>query len=165
MEVRNATIDDATQIVGVMEDAEASNFMMFGPGERKMTAQKFTPYIEMIDKKEHAALFVAIEDDAILGYLIVQGEVRPKRVSHKASIVIGVHSGSRGKGVGTALFEQAHRWAEERGLHRLELTVITENEQAFALYRKMGYEMEGLKKHSLWIDGAYVDEYYLAKFL
>ena len=165
MEVRNATIDDATQIVEVMEDAEASNFMLFGPGERKMNAQKFIPYIEMIDKKEHAALFVAIEDDAILGYLIVQGEVRPKRVSHKASIVIGVHSESRGKGVGTALFEQAHQWAEEKGLHRLELTVITENEHAFALYRKMGYEMEGVKKHSLWIDGAYVDEYYLAKFL
>ena len=165
MEVRNATIDDATQIVEVMEDAEASNFMLFGPGERKMTAQKFMPFIEMIDKKEHAAMFVAIEEDTILGYLIVQGEVRPKRVSHKASIVIGVHSERRGKGVGTALFEQAHQWAEEKGLHRLELTVIAENEQAFALYRKMGYETEGMRKHSLWIDDEYVDEYYMAKFL
>ncbi|MGM9949445.1 MAG: GNAT family N-acetyltransferase [Lysinibacillus sp.] len=165
MEVRNATIDDAAQIVEVMEDAEASNFMLFGPGERKMTAEKFISYIEMIGKKEHAALFVAIENDTILGYLIVQGDVRPKRVSHKAGIVIGVHSASRGKGVGTALFEHAHQWARGKGLHRLELTVIATNEQAFALYRKMGYETEGVKKHSLFIDGAYVDEYYMAKFL
>lgn len=165
MEVRIATSDDAKDIVGVMQDAEASNFMMYGPGERNITPEQFERYIDVLKGKEHSEIFVAVEEDKILGYLILQGEVTPKRISHRASIVIGVHSESRGKGVGTALFEYAHLWAMDRGIHRLELSVISTNEQAFKLYKKMGYETEGVKKHSLAIDGTYVDEYYMAKFL
>jgi RimJ/RimL family protein N-acetyltransferase len=165
MEVRIGMSGDAEQIVEVMKDAEASNFMMYGPGEREMTGEQFRRFIEIINGKEHSALFVAVEEEKILGYLIMQGEMKPQRVSHRTSAAIGVHSESRGKGVGRALFEYAHRWAKERGIHRVELTVIAANEQAFNLYKKMGYETEGVKKDSLFIDGAYVDEYYMAKFL
>jgi lipid II:glycine glycyltransferase (peptidoglycan interpeptide bridge formation enzyme) len=37
-------------------------------------------------------------------------------------------------------------WAIERGFHRLELTVNTHNERAIRLYKKMGFEVEGVKK-------------------
>ncbi|WP_413366980.1 N-acetyltransferase family protein [Lysinibacillus sp. 3P01SB] len=165
MKVRTAVSDDAAQIVEVMKDAEASNFMMYGPGEREMTAEQFQRFIDVMNGKEHSELFVAVEEDKILGYLIMQGEVKPKRVSHRVSVAIGVHSESRGKGVGKSLFEFAHRWAKEKEIHRVELTVISTNEQAYKLYEKMGYETEGVKKHSLFIDGAYADEYYMAKLL
>jgi hypothetical protein len=29
----------------------------------------------------------------------------------------------------------------------------------------MGFEIEGVKKHSLLVDGAFVDEYYMGKLL
>jgi Acetyltransferases, including N-acetylases of ribosomal proteins len=48
-------------------------------------------------------------------------------------------------------------------LTRLELTVMVHNERAIALYKKMGFEIEGTKKRSMRIDGQYVDEYYMAK--
>ncbi len=165
MEVRVAVSSDAEQIIKVMKDAEASNFMMYGPGERELTAEQFQRFIESMNGKEHSAVFAAEEKDSILGYLIMQGETKPKRVSHKVSVAIGVHSESRGKGVGRALFEYAHNWAKARGIHRVELTVISKNEQAYSLYKKLGYETEGVKKHSLFIDGEYVDEYYMAKLL
>ena len=165
MEVRVGMSDDAEQIVEVMKDAEASNFMMYGPGERKMTGEQFRRFIDNVNEKEHSAIFVAVEEGKILGYLIMQGEMKPKRVSHKVGVAVGVHSESRGKGVGGSLFEYAHQWAKEKGIHRVELTVISKNEQAYKLYRKLGYETEGIKKHSLFIDGEYVDEYYMAKLL
>jgi RimJ/RimL family protein N-acetyltransferase len=56
-------------------------------------------------------------------------------------------------------------WARERGFHRLELTVMTHNERAIRLYKKMGFEVEGVKKHSLFVNGEYVDEYYMAKLI
>jgi RimJ/RimL family protein N-acetyltransferase len=34
-----------------------------------------------------------------------------------------------------------------------------------SLYQKMGFQVEGIKKDSLLVDGVYVDEYYMGKIL
>ena len=62
-----------------------------------------------------------------------------------------------------ATFEKMVAWAKEQGVKRLELTVICENARAKHLYEKMGFEIEGTKKKSVLVDGAYLDEYYMAK--
>jgi len=43
--------------------------------------------------------------------------------------------------------------------------VQVHNIRAIALYENCGFEREGLKRHSLRIDGTYVDEYYMSKLL
>ncbi|WP_338062667.1 GNAT family N-acetyltransferase [Virgibacillus halotolerans] len=40
------------------------------------------------------------------------------------------------------LFQSLERWAFKSGLHRLELTVITENIAGIKLYEKAGFEYE-----------------------
>jgi len=45
------------------------------------------------------------------------------------------------------------------------LTVVTQNKAGLSLYKKMGFEIEGTKRDSLFIDGKYVDEYYMSKLL
>lgn len=164
MNVRKAKASDASQLVAVLKDAEASGFMLFDPGERILTAEQFERYMEATNQKQNSAVFVATEEEKILGYVIVQGET-PKRIAHCAYIVIGVHSASRGKGVGTALFTYAQQWAKEAGIQRIELTVIKHNQVAYHLYEKMGFEVEGVKQKSLKIDGEYVDQYYMAKMI
>lgn len=54
-------------------------------------------------------------------------------------------------------------WAEEKKITRLELTVICENEVAKRLYEKSGFEIEGIKRKSVLVDGIYLDEFYMAK--
>ena len=164
MKIRIAKTSDASQLVAVMKDAQESGFMLFDPGERILTAEQFERYIEATNQKQNSAIFVATEEEKILGYIIVQGET-PKRIAHCAYIVIGVHSASRGKGVGTALFTHTEQWAKEAGIQRLELTVIKHNEAAYHLYEKRGFEVEGVKQKSLKIDGEYVDQYYMAKMI
>lgn len=153
--------EDAHSLLEVMENAESSNFMLFGPGERKMTLEGAKKMIQVLSAEEHA-LAVAEVGEELVGYIIMRGE-KISRLRHRAAIVIGVHEKARGKGVGKALFEFIHGIAKKRGLKRLELTVMAHNEAAFHLYRKMGYEVEGLRKCSLLVDGEYVDEYALAK--
>jgi RimJ/RimL family protein N-acetyltransferase len=43
--------------------------------------------------------------------------------------------------------------------------VAIRNEPGIALYKKMGFNIEGIKRESLYIDGKYIDEYFLAKIL
>ncbi|RST71272.1 GNAT family N-acetyltransferase [Siminovitchia acidinfaciens] len=57
------------------------------------------------------------------------------------------------------------KWAEECGILRLELTVVCENQAAVGLYHKMGFEIEGRKRASLLINGAFHDEYLMSKLL
>lgn len=164
IKIRKAESRDAEQIVQVIKNAEDSGYMMFNPGERQISPESFVKFSDVLNANEKSGVFIACEEHQVLGYLIVQNE-NPQRISHRAYIVAGVHSDSRGKGVGKALFSHVIEWANTVNLHRLELTVIAENTSAVALYQNMGFGIEGVKRDSLLIQDGYVDEYYMAKLL
>ena len=163
LNIRLAVEEDAAGLLEAMQSAERSNFMLFGPGERNFSVEDTEKLIRVLNREEHA-LAVAVLNEQIVGYIILRGETVP-RVKHRAAIVIGVHEAARGKGVGQALFAFIHKQAEERGLHRLELTVMAHNETALHVYQKMGYVIEGKRTHSLVVDGEFVDEFALAKII
>ncbi|WP_341323594.1 GNAT family N-acetyltransferase [Solibacillus sp. FSL H8-0523] len=156
--------EDALKIISVMTNAENSGFMLFAPGERRMEEDSICKFINSINNAPKSGIFIAVEEEEILGYLMIKGE-NLSRTSHRASIAIGVHSNSRGIGVGTILFEYIINWAKQEQIHRLELTVIENNVQAIHLYKKMGFEIEGIKKDSLQINDSYVNELYMSKLL
>jgi RimJ/RimL family protein N-acetyltransferase len=47
-------------------------------------------------------------------------------------------------------------------LRRVELTVHTTNQRAIAAYKRCGFQVEGVRRSSLLVDGKYVDEYLMA---
>ncbi|MDS9472066.1 GNAT family N-acetyltransferase [Sporosarcina pasteurii] len=164
MFIRLAEPSDAGKLVSLIAEVEQSNFMLFGPGERKITVEQQEKHIEVMKRQETSAIFIAEEEARLLGYLFAIGK-NPARTKHSVYVVIGIAEQAREKGVGTKLFTALEKWAIEQEIHRLELTVMTHNEAGIALYKKMGFEIEGTKRHSLWIDGKYIDEYYIAKLL
>ena len=87
------------------------------------------------------------------------------RTKHKASVVTGLLQEYAGKGIGSQLFDASIRWAKESPLRRLELTVMTHNERAIALYQKFGFQIEGRQKGSLMVDDVLVDEFGMALLL
>lgn len=161
MIVRQAVLEDAPQIAGVMENVEASGWMLFNSGERNIEESGLQQLIHQLGEAPKAKFFVAVEQGNILGYAMIRGE-QLQRTSHRAAVM---HDASRGKGVGTALFGAMITWAKEAAIHRLELTVIEHNTQALHLYKKMGFEVEGIKKDSLKIEEAYVNEVHMSKIL
>lgn len=162
MNIRQAMPADAEKLVELIKRVEDSGTMMFDPGERKTTAAQFKKRIEAIDG--NSAIFVAEEQEILTGYLFAIGE-NLIRKSHSVYVAIGVRDGQRGTGIGTKLFNALDSWAANKRLHRIELTVMEHNEAGIALYKKMGFEVEGRKRDSLFVDGNYVDELYMAKIL
>jgi RimJ/RimL family protein N-acetyltransferase len=61
-----------------------------------------------------------------------------------AELGMSVDAERRGRGIGTALLQACVDWARAEGLHKLALEVFPHNEAAIALYRKAGFEQEGL---------------------
>jgi putative acetyltransferase len=49
-------------------------------------------------------------------------------------------------------------------LKRVELSVFVDNEPALALYRSLGFVVEGTKKFAAIRNGAYMDEYLMARY-
>lgn len=162
--VNKATELDSGKIIAVIKDAEESGFMLYAPGEREVTAEAISKFILSLNNTKKSGFFIARENDVVLGYIMVKSEMSA-RTSHRATIAVGVHSNSRGKGVGTHLFEHVIPWASQEKIHRLELTVIESNERAIHLYKKMGFEVEGIKKDSLLIKNQYVNELYMSLIL
>ncbi|MEE1131500.1 MAG: GNAT family N-acetyltransferase [Caryophanon sp.] len=159
MNIERATKYDAEALSELIMRVEKSGMMMANPGERQLTAAQVERFIERT-----SALFVAKQESKLAGYLMVQQE-NMERTKHRASIAIGVDENVRGQGVGTKLFEACITWAKEQKIHRLELTYIAYNDAARALYEKVGFCEEGVKQHSLYIDGQYVNEYYMVLLL
>jgi putative acetyltransferase len=88
------------------------------------------------------ANIVAEAEDRVIGHLNVAREEGPV-TRHVASLGMAVERAWRGRGVGTALLEEAIRWARGVGVEKLALTVYPDNEPARALYRRFGFVEEG----------------------
>lgn len=112
----------------------------------------------------NSMLFLALEGEKVLGYIGIFGG-RYDTVRHSAHIAIGVRSEARGKGAGAALMEAGETWARSVELKRLELEVVADNAPAIALYGKMGFEVEGIKRKSLLIGGNFRNEFLMSKIL
>ena len=97
---------------------------------------------------------VAITEGKIIGWCDISALDRPV-FAHIGSLGIGVLAPYRGQGVGKALMKTALQNAKLKGLTRIELTVREHNLSAIALYKKLGFEQEGVHKNGVCIDGKY----------
>ncbi|ANU23241.1 GNAT family N-acetyltransferase [Planococcus donghaensis] len=162
MLIRKAVPNDAEKLVFLMKHVEESNVMLFEPGERNTTSQQLNRRLTTMN--DSSIVFTAEEHNELVGYVFAIGE-EIKRKQHSVYIVIGVHQANRGKGTGTQLLRAVEKWAIEKALRRIELTVVAHNTLAIALYEKLGFSLEGVKRDSLYIEGKYVDELYMSKLL
>ena len=165
MNIRMIAPEDAQLFLELNHQLDGeTQLMLLEPGERTTTVQQVRSRIEYTLKQDHEAVFVVEVENKLVGYASVIGG-RLNRTKHKASVVTGVLQEYADKGIGSQLFDASIRWAKESPLHRLELTVMTHNERAIALYKKFGFEIEGRQRGSLMVDDALIDEYTMALLL
>lgn len=163
MVIRQLTIADALGFGLLLEQLDReSQFMLFEPGERPVSEEQQRQLIGKM--QEHQVVFVAEQDSKLIGFVgSTAGTTR--RAHRTANLVVGVLRDAQGRGVGSALLHRLEDWAREKRLHRLELTVMTQNEHALRLYRRHGFVLEGKRRQALFVDGEFVDEHYMAKLL
>ena len=165
MKIRKAVVADASGLVGLLEKLDnETDFMMFEPGERKISTEKQEELLRSIAESTSQEMFVAEVKGEIVGYIVSRGG-SANRNRHALYIVIGVLQRYWGRGIGKQLMEALESWAIENGFHRLELTVMSHNERAISLYTKCGFEQEGVKRDSLLVNGKYVNEFYMSKLI
>ncbi|GAA3065449.1 GNAT family N-acetyltransferase [Streptomyces glomeratus] len=71
----------------------------------------------------------------------------------------------RGAGVGRALLRAAQEEAKRRGARRLTLRVLGHNTPARTLYESEGFVVEGILPEEFLLEGTYVDDVLMGRFL
>jgi len=163
--IRESTPNDAEKMITLyaLLDTE-TKFMLFEPGERKTTAEKEEKQLEKITESDHRAVFVAEDQDRIVGF--VSGSRPPFfRTEHRFHIVIGIAKSHWRNGIGFRLMTQIEKWTRDHGAQRLELTVLAKNKPAIALYERCGFETEGIRRDSIKHGDSFEDELSMAKLL
>jgi RimJ/RimL family protein N-acetyltransferase len=134
--------------------------------ERWLTYERSTSderrYVKNVRRDPNAGVFVAESPDGIVGRLAIARDANPYS-HHVAEVGLMVAAAQRRRRVGTALMEVAMRWARSAGITKVELHVFPHNEPAIALYRKLGFEVEGQRRGHYRVGGGYVDAILMAR--
>ena len=165
MNIHEAQPGEVVAIIALFEKLYTeTKFLLFEPGEAAVSAEQYAQHIEQSAKTEAGVMFLG-EDQRELIAVCFGNRGVSKRNRHSLFIVMGVLQSYTGRGVGHALLNAVELWAASKAVHRLELTVNVTNKRAILLYEKFGFEREGTKRHSLKIEGQYIDEYYMSKLI
>lgn len=101
-------------------------------------------------------MLVADDGGRIVGWCDVRRESIPI-YAHEGVLGMGLLPDYRGRGLGERLLRTTLDAARVRGFERVSLTVYGRNTRAAALYRKVGFVMEGTRLRGKKLDGVYDD--------
>ncbi|MCA3219622.1 MAG: GNAT family N-acetyltransferase [Burkholderiales bacterium] len=103
-----------------------------------------------------AIQFFALDGERIVGW----ADIFPAwahAVAHCGSLGMGIHPEYRRRGLGQRLLAACIEKAWLKGVTRIELEARADNVAAIALYEKLGFQHEALKRRAMRFDGAYFD--------
>ncbi|PDY78981.1 GNAT family N-acetyltransferase [Bacillus cereus] len=97
-----------------------------------------------------------VQDERLIGFVAIHGIEWNNRTG---LLAIGIgDANDRGKGYGREAIQLILKYAfYELNLHRIGLDVISYNKSAIALYKKMGFQMEGCMREAVQRDGKCFD--------
>lgn len=156
--LRSATENDANELsaLRVQIDGETENLDR-EKGEAFIDVPGFAHLIKTDTDRTRNLFLVAEAEGRIVGFSRCEGNYL-KRLSHKVEFGVCVVKDFWGYGIGKNLLQESVAWADANGIKKMTLSVLETNDNAIKLYKKLGFEIEGVLKHDkLLSDGNYYD--------
>ncbi|MGG4395222.1 GNAT family N-acetyltransferase [Paenibacillus thiaminolyticus] len=154
--IRSASATDAEELsaLRVQIDGE-TEFLDREPGEAFIDVPGFEQLIRSDSDKKRNIFLVAVVQNRIVGFARCEGS-QLKRFYHKVEFGVCVLKKFWGYGIGKNLLQQSIAWADSTGITKITLNVLETNEKAIALYKKLGFAIEGtLRNDKILSDGKY----------
>ena len=121
-------------------------------GEKKLFEQK--------NESSNEAMIMCVVDGKVVGNCEISF-FKGMKTKHRASIGIALISEFWNQGIGTKMFEEMIRLAENReDVLQIELEFVEGNARARHLYEKMGFRITGVRPNAIRLkDGTLLNEY------
>jgi len=158
--MKEANEDDAEAMKNVVNSVASEKYYVVPERSR----EDWDEAIREI-KRRKGLIIIAQANEKTVGMAhLVRGKF--KKNKHVGFLGISILKEFRKIGIGTAMMKYIMEWARrQKGLEKVSLTVFSTNEAAINLYRTFGFEIEGMSKKQYKIEGKYIDETIMGKFL
>ena len=118
-------------------------------------------FVQAVQAGGGVHLVAVAEDGAVVGWCDIHRSER-EGFRHVGHVGMGLLPAYRERGLGRRLMEAALAKGWESGMERIELEVFASNPRAIALYEKLGFVTEGVKRRARKLDGRYDDNVQMA---
>lgn len=162
IQIRPACTEDAGMIIEVINKVAAE--------KRYLTMEHFEATVEqeqayITNLAYNGDLFlVALHENKVIGTLTAL-RARGAYRSHVAEFGLSLLAEYRNSGIGSQLIAILLRWCKVAGIEKLNLEVFHDNARAIALYHKIGFRTEGIRKKQIKIDDHYIDLIQMTLFI
>jgi RimJ/RimL family protein N-acetyltransferase len=163
--VRSAIDKDAKDLseLRLQIDGETENLDR-EKGEAFIDISGFEQIIKTDTEKPRNLFLVAVVHNRIVGFSRCEG-IYLNRFSHKVEFGVCVLKDFWGYGIGKNLLKESVSWADSNGIKKITLNVLETNDKAIKLYKRFGFEIEGiLKNDKILADGKYYNTIIMGRF-
>ena len=137
--------------------SDESNFYPFTSQDYKVNDESQRLFIKKLNNEKNSYIKGAYCKGEIIGVVYLYGGNRIRNY-HSTTLGIGVLKSYDNNGIGKKLMKYAIDYAYESDvIGKINVQVIKENTKAVSFYKKVGFEVEGVEKRSLFIDGMFYD--------
>lgn len=164
--LRNAEEADAEMLLEYLKTTcGETDYLVKEPEEITMTVEEEREFIRKQNEDTQNLMLLGFWNGVYVGNCAFNG-MGLKRYRHRVSMGIALFQKYTGMGIGKVMLEQLCEHAAKAGIEQMELEVVTTNERAIALYRKLGFVIGGtMPKNLKYKDGSYADVYWMYKQL
>ena len=149
--VRNPKEEDIPGILDYLYRSSGETvFILRYPEEcTKYTYEKEKALFERMNTSDNEEMLVCFVDGKVAGNCSISWNTHIK-TRHRAEVAIALLKDYWNLGIGTRLFQELIRIAEENeNILQMELDYVEGNSRARALYEKMGFRITGVKPNAI----------------
>jgi len=163
---REAVSKDAEAIVVFYNRVGGeTTYLSFEKDEYPLDTAAQTDYIENTFTQSHCTMILALVNDRIVGIGTIMSENKIKS-RHIGGLGIVIEKEHQGQGIGSEVMRRLIEFCRTNGITtKIKLDTRTDNETAVALYRRLGFEIEGELKNDALVNGTYYDIYVMGMML
>lgn len=164
--IRSAVVQDAEATMNLKRSSIFDEeFQLVSPEEFVGNPEKEAKWIETHINSPYYIAIVAECAGEVVGLIDFSNGGR-ERISHTGDFGMSVDKRFRGIGIGEILLQSLIDWAKQTGkIENVNLSVHSDNDRAFTLYKKLGFAVQGVRKNDLKYGDTYINTILMGKIL
>lgn len=163
--IRAIEASDARSFIHLQEDMfQQTDFMYNMKDELDLTVQQLRKDLVYWKQLKNRTILLCILNGIFAGYAVIHG-YKHSKAKHVASVHLAVKEEHQRQGIGSELMKAVERWSKQRDITRLEVSVMEHNESALNLFKKIGFQQEGIRQNAIKLNDTYINEHSLSKIL
>jgi RimJ/RimL family protein N-acetyltransferase len=154
--IREATKEDAKLMINFYNVVGGeTDFLSFGKDEFKKNLTEYEDFLDTTRNQDNSIILLSEINNEIIGIASINSSPKA-RFKHVGEFGIVLSQQYCGLGLGRKIIDYLIEWASSNGItKKISLATSENNYKAIELYKKVGFEVEGVLRKDNYVNGVY----------